>query len=56
MSTGVEYEILWFGLELANVFCYQRPSHRTNLWNGLGKATVWNVPDVTSDPCIFLPL
>jgi hypothetical protein len=22
--TGVEYEILWFGLELANVFCYQR--------------------------------
>jgi hypothetical protein len=23
-KTRVEYEILWFGLELANVLCYQR--------------------------------
>jgi hypothetical protein len=23
-KTRVEYEILWFGLQLANVLCYQR--------------------------------
>jgi hypothetical protein len=31
-NTRVEYEILWFGLELANVLCYQRSPIVGPLW------------------------
>jgi hypothetical protein len=31
-KTRVEYEIFWFGLELANVLCYQRSPIVRPLW------------------------
>jgi hypothetical protein len=31
-NTSVEYEIFWFGLELANVLCYQRSPIVGPLW------------------------